>query len=54
MYAHSREREHEEIDLLVDEDPAAITALKQCSLWKFYQCSFMRAQPRLLNALVDY
>jgi hypothetical protein len=32
----------------------AIVALKQCGLWKFYWCPFMRAQPRLLNALVDY
>jgi hypothetical protein len=54
MYVHWREREHEDIDILVDEDPAAITALKQCGLWKFYQCPLMRAQPRLLNALVDY
>jgi hypothetical protein len=39
---------------LVDEDPAAIAALKQCGLWKFFRCPFMRAQPRLLNTLVDY
>jgi hypothetical protein len=54
MYVHWREREHEDIDFLVDEDPAAIAALKQCGLWKFFQCPFMRAQPRLVNALVDY
>jgi hypothetical protein len=28
--------------------------LKQCGLWKFFQCLFMRAQPRLLNNLVKY
>jgi hypothetical protein len=39
---------------LVEEDPVAIAALKQCGLWKFFQCPFMRAQPRLLNALVEY
>jgi hypothetical protein len=31
-----------------------MAALRQCSLWKFFRCPFMRAQPRLLNALVDY
>jgi hypothetical protein len=54
MYVHWREREHEEIDILVNEEPASITAIKQCGLWKFYQCPFTRAQPRLLNGLVDY
>jgi hypothetical protein len=54
MYVHWREREHEDIDILVDEDPASIAALKQCGLWKFFWCPFMRAQPRLLNTLVDY
>jgi hypothetical protein len=54
MYVHWREREHEDIDILVDEDPISIAALKQCGLWKFFQCPFMRAQPRLLNTLVDY
>jgi hypothetical protein len=28
--------------------------LRQCRLWKFFRCPFMRAQHRLLNALVDY
>jgi hypothetical protein len=54
MYVHWREREHEDIDFLVGEDPTATTVLAQCGLLKFFQCSFMRAQPRLLNALVDY
>jgi hypothetical protein len=54
MYVHWREREHEDVDILVDEDPAAMAALRQCGLWKFFRCPFMRAQPRLLNALVDY
>jgi len=35
MYVHWREREHEELDVLVEEDPMDITALKQCELWKF-------------------
>jgi hypothetical protein len=54
MYFNWREREHEDIDVLVEEDPAANDTLKQCGLWKFFQCPLMRAQPRLLNALVDY
>jgi hypothetical protein len=54
MYVHWREREHEELDVLVEEDIGDISMLKQCGLWKFFQCMFMRAQPRLLNALVEY
>jgi hypothetical protein len=54
MYVHWREREHEDIDALVEEDPAAVAALKKCGLWKLFWCPLMRAQPRLLNALVDY
>jgi hypothetical protein len=54
MYVHRRETKHEDIDILVDEDPAAITALKQCGMCNFFGCPFMRAQPRLLNFLVDY
>jgi hypothetical protein len=40
--------------MLVDEDPTTMATLRQCRLWKFFQCPFMRAQPRLLNSLVDY
>jgi hypothetical protein len=54
MYVHWREREHEGIDVLVKEDRIAIATLKQCGLWKLFQCPFMRAQPRLLNALIEY
>jgi hypothetical protein len=54
MYVHWREREHEDIDSLVAEDLSTLTALAQCGLLKFFQCPFMWAQPRLLNALVDY
>jgi hypothetical protein len=54
MYVHWREREHEEVSELVREDPNAMAALMQCGFLKFFLCPFMRAQPRLLNALVDY
>jgi hypothetical protein len=54
MYVNWREREHEEINFLVSEDPAAIIVLSQCGLLKLFQCSFIRAQPTLINALIDY
>jgi hypothetical protein len=54
MYVHWREREHEDIDSLVSEDPTSLVVLYQCGLLKYFQCPLMREQPRLLNALVDY
>jgi hypothetical protein len=54
MYVHWREREHEDIDILVDENPTTMAALRQCRLRNLFRCPFMRAQPRLTNALVDY
>ena len=54
MYVHWREREHEEFDFLFSEDPNVFVVLSQCGLLKFFQCLFMRAQPKLLNALIDY
>jgi hypothetical protein len=54
MYVHWREREHEEVSELVGEDPNAMAALMQCGFLKFFLCPFMWAQPRLLNALIDY
>ena len=40
--------------MLIDEDPDALATLLQCGLLNFFHCPFMRAQPRILNALVDY
>jgi hypothetical protein len=54
MYVHWREREHEVANEAVAADPNVMAALTQCGLVKFFLCPFMRAQPRLLNALVDY
>jgi hypothetical protein len=54
MYVHWREREHEEVSELVGEEPNVVATLMQCGLLKFFLCPFMRAQPRLLNSLVDY
>jgi hypothetical protein len=41
---HWREKEHDEIDFLVSEDPSSIVVLSQCGLLKLFQCLFMRAQ----------
>jgi hypothetical protein len=54
MYMCWREREHEEMDLMVKEEPTTVAILKQVGLWKFFRCPFIRAQPRLLNNLVEY
>jgi hypothetical protein len=54
MYVHWREREHEAANEAVAADPNVMVVLTQCGLVKFFLCPFMRAQPRLLNALVDY
>jgi hypothetical protein len=35
-------------------DPNVVAMLMQCGLLKLFLCPFMRAQPRLLNALIDY
>jgi hypothetical protein len=54
MYVQWREREHEAANELVVADPNVMAMLTQCGLVKFFFCPFMHAQPRLLNALVDY
>jgi hypothetical protein len=54
MYVHWREREHEDFDVVVSDDPDVVAALAQCGLFKFFQSAFMWAKPRLMNALIDY
>jgi hypothetical protein len=54
MYIQWREREHEAISELVAADPNVMAMLMKCGLLKFFLCPFMHAQPRLLNALIDY
>ena len=54
MYVQWREREHEAISELVVVDPNFMAALMQCGLLRLFLCPFMHAQPRLLNALIDY
>jgi hypothetical protein len=54
MYVQWREREHKASNELVAADPNVVAVLMQYSLLKFFLCPFMHAQPRLLNALIDY
>jgi len=42
------------MDVLVEEVLVVVTTLKQCGIWKFFQCLFIREQPRFLNSLVEY
>jgi hypothetical protein len=54
MVLEWREREHEEVDVAVDQDPVAQEALKICGLYMFWDFKGMRAQGRLLETLVGY
>jgi hypothetical protein len=54
MVLEWREREHEEVDVVVDRDPMAQEALKICVLYTFWALKGMRAQVRLLEMLVGY
>jgi hypothetical protein len=54
MYVQWREREHEAANELVAADLNVMAMLTLCGLVKLFLCPFMHAQPRLLNALVDY
>jgi hypothetical protein len=47
-----REREHEEDDAIVGNDPGTVAALRECGLLKFFRIPGMRAQLRLLEYLV--
>ena len=54
MVLEWREREHKEVDVVVERDLGAQMALKICGLYKFWALKGMRAQVRLLQLLVDY
>jgi hypothetical protein len=54
MVLEWREKEHEEVDVVVDRDLVAQAALKRCGLYKFWTLKGMRAQVRLLEMLVGY
>jgi hypothetical protein len=54
MVLEWREREHEEVDVVVKRDLGAQMALKRCRLYKFWALKGMRAQVRFLQLLMDY
>jgi hypothetical protein len=54
MVLEWREREHEEVDVVVERDLGAQMALRRCGLCKFWALKGMRAQVRLLQMLVNY
>jgi hypothetical protein len=53
MVLEWREREHKEVDAIVDRDLVAQMALKRCVLYKFLALKGMRTQVRFLEMLVD-
>lgn len=52
MVLEWNEREHEEYDAIVGNDPGTIATLRDCGLLKFFRIPGMRAQVRLLEHLV--
>jgi hypothetical protein len=52
MVLEWHEREHEEDDAIVENNPGTIVTLRDCGLPKFFQIPGMRAQVRLLEYLV--
>jgi hypothetical protein len=54
MVLEWRERENEEVDVVVRRDPVAQMALKICGLYNFWALKGMRAQVRLLQLLMNY
>ena len=54
MVLEWREREHEEVDVVVERDIGDQMALKICKLYKFWALKGMRAQVILLQFLLDY
>jgi hypothetical protein len=49
-----REREHEEVDVVVDRDLVAEEDLKRCGFYEFWAFKGMSTQVRLLEMLVGY
>jgi hypothetical protein len=48
-----REHKHEVNDNAAMDDPPTLDALRNCGLLKFFLCQNMRAQPAMLQKLVD-
>ena len=54
MVLEWREREHGDVEEVVQGELMAQQALHACSLYKFWCLGSLRAKPRLLQMLVDY
>ena len=54
MVLEWREREHGDVEEVVQGDLMAQQALCACGLYKFWCLGILRAKPRLLQMLVDY
>ena len=54
MVLEWREREHEEVYVVVERDPGGQMALKICGLYNFLALKGMRDRVRLLQLLVAY
>ena len=54
MVLEWREREHGDVEEIVQGDLMDQQALRACGLYKFWHLGSLRAKPRLLQLLVDY
>ena len=54
MVLELREREHGDVEEVVQADLMAQQALQACGLYKFWCLGSLRENPRLLHLLVDY
>jgi hypothetical protein len=54
MVLEWREKEHEEVDAVVERDLGAQMELRRCGLYKFWALKGMTTQVRLLQMLVNY
>ena len=54
MMLEWREREHCDVEVVVQGDLMAQQALRACGLYKFWCLGSLRTKPRLLQLLVDY
>ena len=54
MVIEEREREHEEFDRVVHGDLVSQQALKMCGIYRFWNIGSIRAQPILLQMLINY
>ena len=54
MVLEWREREHGDVEEVVQGELMAQQALRACDLYKFWCLGSLRAKPRILQMLVDY